>query len=113
MKALQLKLLLLVQLVATLISVVKAQSSIRAAAKKEKEPERTIQELKDFRNNLQELPCNERYPAVVMRTKTISATLTEIFSTKVSKHKVQDANQILNNYIPMIEHDVQIMKVST
>jgi hypothetical protein len=123
MKTIQLK--LLVQVAATVISVVSAQSSLRAAAnnkdrKKKRHqqrfletfngPERTIQELKDFQRNLQKLPCN--VPYFLMDSETISATLTAIFSAKVSMFGVEDANQILNNYIPMIEHDVQFMKVS-
>ena len=121
MKAIQLK--LLVQLAATVISVVSAQSPLRAAANKDRKkkhqqrfletsngPERTIQELKDFQRNLQELPCN--VPYLMMDSETIAATLTATFSFKVSQSNVQDANQILDNYIPMIEHDVQFMKVS-
>ena len=121
MKAIQLK--LLVQLAATVISVVSAQSPLRAAANKDRKkkhqqrfletsngPERTIQELKDFQRNLQELPCN--VPSLMMDRETIAATLTATFTFRVSQSNVQDANQILDNYIPMIEHDVQFMKVS-
>ena len=73
-------------------------------------PESTIQELKDFQRNLQDIPCN--VPYFLMDSGTIATTMTAIFSMKLFEFDVQDAQQILDNYIPMIEHDVQFMKVS-
>ncbi len=126
MKTFQLKLLVQLAVTVLMISVVSAQSPLRGAAAANKDrkkkrhqqrfletsngPERTIQELKDFQRNLQEIPCN--VPYFLMDSATIAATITAIFSVKVSDFNVQDANQILNNYIPMVEHDVQFMKVS-
>ena len=47
-----------------------------------------------------------------MTREEIAVTIIQVFSTKRDVFMVSDANTIIQDYIPLIEHDVQFMKVS-
>jgi hypothetical protein len=49
---------------------------------------------------------------MTMTSEEITATLIQVFSIKLDVFGVSDADTIIQDYIPMIEHDVQFMKVS-
>jgi ATP phosphoribosyltransferase len=53
--------------------------------------------------------CN--VPYLTMSAGEIKATLTAVFQGKVDRG-IQGANIIIEKYIPLIEHDVQFVRVS-
>ena len=71
----------------------------------------TIQQLTDFDRNLQELPCN--VPFRTITSQNVAAQLKSIFLLKsMFMIDAQDGNKIIDEFIPLIKHDVQLMKVS-
>ena len=109
----------IIQLVclATLCSAIRAQSPlVRGGGADNKSfpapsVDENIRKLNELHRNLQEeLPCN--VPYMTMTSEEITATLIQVFSIKLDVFGVSDADTIIQDYIPMIEHDVQFMKVS-
>ena len=72
----------------------------------------TILQLTDFDINLQELPCN--VPFTTMTSQNITAQLTNIFLDKMNRTFIddQDGKKIIKEFIPLIKHDVQLVRVS-
>ena len=59
--------------------------------------------------NLQEIPCN--VPYLTMSAAEVQLTLFTVFQGKVNMG-FNDASMIVDKYIPLIEHDVQFVRVS-
>jgi hypothetical protein len=59
--------------------------------------------------NLQEFPCN--VPYLTMSAAEIQLTLSTVFQGKVAMG-IEDAIIMVQKYIPLIEHDVQFVRVS-
>ncbi len=59
--------------------------------------------------NLQEFPCN--VPYLTMSAAEIQLTLSTVFQGKVAMG-IQEAIIMVQKYIPLIEHDVQFVRVS-
>ena len=99
---------------ATLCSAIRAQSPlVRGGADKSfptPSVDENIRKLNELHRNLQGIPCN--VPYMTMTSEEIMATLIQVFSIKRDVFGVSDADTIIQDYIPMIEHDVQFMKVS-
>ena len=99
---------------ATLCSAIRAQSPLfRGGADKSfstPSVDENIRKLNELHRNLQGIPCN--VPYTTMTSEEITVTLIQVFTTKRDVFMVSDANTIIQDYIPLIEHDVQFMKVS-
>jgi hypothetical protein len=56
--------------------------------------------------------CNVPYLTTMMSAGEIKATLTAVFRGNKVDWGIKDANIIIEKYIPLIEHDVQFVRVS-